>query len=297
LGAYYFGQGNYRQAAHYLRKNAEVLIGEWLYERLGEAALPSVLSRAFLVRSLAELGEFAEGSAYGAEAVRIAEAVAQPFDLSTAYLGVGFLCVRKRDLSQAIPVLEKGLEVCQTGNVSRQLGGYLSFLGYAYALSGRLAEAFPLLDQAVDWAASRLQMTGNYPLWVTHLGEAHLLAGRLEDAYQLAERALVRARDLKQRGNEAYALRLLGEITSQHAPLQVEPAATAYQQAIALAEELGMRPLQAHCHRGLGTLYAATGQRESARHTLVTAIAMYRSMEMTFWLPQTEASLAQVEER
>jgi hypothetical protein len=56
-----------------------------------------------------------------------------------------------------------------------------------------------------------------------------------------------------------------------------------------------MRPLQAHCHRGLGTLYAATSQREQARTELSTAIEMYQSMDMTFWLPQTEAALAQVE--
>ena len=56
-----------------------------------------------------------------------------------------------------------------------------------------------------------------------------------------------------------------------------------------------MRPLQAHCHRSLGTLYAATSEREQARTELSTAIALYRDMEMTFWLPQTEAALAQVE--
>ena len=52
--------------------------------------------------------------------------------------------------------------------------------------------------------------------------------------------------------------------------------------------------IQAHCHRGLGTLYAATGQREPTRTTLSTAIALYRDMDMTFWLPQTKAALAQV---
>ena len=30
-----------------------------------------------------------------------------------------------------------------------------------------------------------------------------------------------------------------------------------------------MRPLQAHCHRGLGTLYATIGQREQARTELL----------------------------
>jgi hypothetical protein len=58
-----------------------------------------------------------------------------------------------------------------------------------------------------------------------------------------------------------------------------------------------MRPLQAHCHRGLGRLYATTGQREQAHAALSAAIALYRTMGMTFWLPETEATLAQVETR
>jgi hypothetical protein len=58
-----------------------------------------------------------------------------------------------------------------------------------------------------------------------------------------------------------------------------------------------MRPLQAHCHLGLGTLYAKVEQREQARAELYTAIELYRTMEMTFWLPQAEAALAQVEAR
>src|SRR5262249_22522992 len=78
-------------------------------------------------------------------------------------------------------------------------------------------------------------------------------------------------------------------------PPDVAQAEAHYRQALALADELGMRPLQAHCHRGLGTLYATTGQREQARTALSTALALYQAMEMTFWLPQTEAVLAQVE--
>ena len=78
-------------------------------------------------------------------------------------------------------------------------------------------------------------------------------------------------------------------------PRRVSQAEAHYRQALTLADELGMRPLQAHCHRGLGTLYAATGQREQAHAALVTAVTLYRTMEMTFWLPETEAALAQVE--
>ena len=94
--------------------------------------------------------------------------------------------------------------------------------------------------------------------------------------------------------HEAYALCLFGAIAAHRDPPEVIQAEASYHQALALADELGMRPLVAHCHRGLGTLYAATGQREQARRELATAIALYRGMEMTFWLPQTEAALAQV---
>ena len=78
-------------------------------------------------------------------------------------------------------------------------------------------------------------------------------------------------------------------------PPDAAPAEAHYQQALALAEELGMRPLVAHCHLGLGRLYGQTGRREAARAALATAIDLYRAMDMTFWLPQAEAALAQVE--
>ena len=122
-------------------------------------------------------------------------------------------------------------------------------------------------------------------------------AGRLEEAHTLAERALALACERQERGHQAYALRLLGAIAARRNPPQVEETEAHYRQALALAEELGMRPLQAHSHRGLGMLYVTIGQQEQASIALSTAIEMYRSMEMTFWLPQTEAALAQMEGR
>jgi hypothetical protein len=77
-------------------------------------------------------------------------------------------------------------------------------------------------------------------------------------------------------------------------PPEVAQAEAHYQQALGLAAELGMRPLVAHCHHGLGTLYATIGQPEQARAALAAALALYRVMDMTFWLPQAEAALAQV---
>jgi tetratricopeptide (TPR) repeat protein len=120
---------------------------------------------------------------------------------------------------------------------------------------------------------------------------------RLEEAQALAERTLAHAREHQERGHQAYALRLLGEIAAKCAPPGIETAETHYQQALALADELGMRPLQAHCRRGLGTLYAKLCQRDQARAELTAAIELYHAMEMTFWLSQAEAVLAEVEGR
>jgi hypothetical protein len=124
-----------------------------------------------------------------------------------------------------------------------------------------------------------------------------VLAGRLEEAHALAEHTLALTRTHQERGHQAYALRLLGETAMHHDPPQTVQAESYYQQALVLADELGMRPLQAHCHRGLGTLYTTIGQVGQAATELSTAIAMYQAMEMTFWLPQTETALAQVEAR
>jgi tetratricopeptide (TPR) repeat protein len=125
-------------------------------------------------------------------------------------------------------------------------------------------------------------------------GEAHLLADQVEDARTCADRAVRLARQRGERGHEAWALRLFGEIAAHRTPLDADAAAAHYHQALTLAEELGMRPLQAHCRRGLGTLYARLGQWEQARPELGAALDFYRDMAMTFWLPQVEAALAQM---
>jgi tetratricopeptide (TPR) repeat protein len=166
----------------------------------------------------------------------------------------------------------------------------------AYALDGRITAGLALVEQGVEHMVAGGRARGLAPA-VVCLSQVYLLAGRLEEARQLAVQALDLARQHQQRGTQAWALWLLGESTARQASPEVEPAAGHYRQALALAEALGMRPLQAHCHRGLGMLYATTGQREQARMALSAAIEMYKSMDMTFWLPQTGDALAQVEAR
>jgi tetratricopeptide (TPR) repeat protein len=166
-------------------------------------------------------------------------------------------------------------------------------LGAAYTLAGRVADAVPLPMQAMEQGAA-MGTADNAVFGSLSLGEAHLLAGCLEEAYALAKRALVLARAHQERGNQAYALRLLGVIAARREPPEVEGAESSYRQALTLADELGMRPLLAHCHCGLGTLYARIGQRQQAQAELSAAMELYRAMDMTFWLPQAEVTLAQM---
>ena len=253
-------------------------------------------SRAYLAVCHAELGTFAEGRAYGDEGLRIAEAATHPVSLIFACGGIGVLALHQGELSRALPLLEQAVSICREANLPIYFPWAAGALGSAYSLAGRITDAVPLLTQALE-QTSAMETVGFQTQCRLFLGEAQVLAGRMEEAHILTGRTLALARERQERGHEAYALRLLGDIVARREPPESAQAETHYQQALTLAEELGMRPLQAHCHRGLGTLYGQTGQSEQARAELSTAIDIYRDMEMTFWLPETETALVAVEGR
>ena len=289
LGIAYYIQGDYRQAIHCLRQTVAALDGARRHERFGQAFLPAVLSLAQLAACHAELGMFPEGCALGEEGLRIAQAVNHPGSLMFASWWVGLLSLRQGDLPKALPLLERAMGICHEADQPAFFPMIAESLGAAYTLGGRVADAVPLLTQAIAIDRVSAQV-----LCRLSLGEAQVLAGRLEEAHALAEHSLALARERQERGNQAYALRLLGDIAARCEPPESDQAEAHYRDALALAEELGMRPLQAHCHLGLGTLYRQMGQREEARAELSIAIALYRAMEMTFWLPQVEAALTEV---
>ena len=262
LGIAYQAQGDYRRAIDCFGQTVASLDGARRHERFGRVILPAVLSRACLAWCHAELGTFAEGSALGEEGLRIAEAVAHPASLMIASWGIGLLALRQGDLPRALPLLERAVGICQDADFPVYFPWMAAALGAAYTLAGRVADAVPLLTQAMEQATA-MERVDYQALCRLSLGEAQMLAGRLEEAQALAERALALAREHQERGNQAYALRLLGDIAARREPPEREQAEAHYRQALALAEELGMRPLQAHCHLGLGTLYAKIGQRRT----------------------------------
>jgi class 3 adenylate cyclase/tetratricopeptide (TPR) repeat protein len=296
LGRAYQAQGDYQRAIDCLGQTVASLDGARRHERFGQVFLPAVHSCAYLAWCHAELGTFGEGRALGEEGLRIAEAVVHPPSLMVASWGIGLLALRQGDLPKALPLLERAVSICQDADLPLYFPWMASALGAAYTLGGRVAEGVPLLMQAMEQstAAETIYFQAHCRL---SLGEAQVLAGRLEEAHTLAERALALAHAHQERGRQAHALRLLGEIAAHHEPPESESAETHYRQALALAEELGMRPLVAHCHLGLGKLYAKIGRHAEARTELSAAIQLYRAMEMTFWLPEAERALAEIEGR
>jgi class 3 adenylate cyclase/tetratricopeptide (TPR) repeat protein len=294
LGVTYYAAGDYRQTLDVAQRVMALLTGELLYERFGLPILPATLSRSYAAPCLAELGDFAEATGIGEEAVRLAEAVAHPTSLVVALYLVGLAYRRQGVLQKAIPMLERSLALYQSADLPVQFPQTASLLSAAYALAGRVEEALPLLDQMLERVAAGSRML-LHALVLTELSEACLLVGRVDEASALAGRLRELSHAHPGRGYQAHAFRLLGEVARHREPPDVDQAAAHYRQALALAKELGMFPLQAHCHLGLGTLYDRTGQRQQAQAELSAAIDLYRAMDMTFWLPQAEAALAQME--
>jgi tetratricopeptide (TPR) repeat protein len=294
LGLAYHAQGEYRRAIEAFRQTVVSLDEAQRRERFGQILLPAVQSCAMLAWCHAELGMFTEGCAPGDEGMRIAEVVDHPASRMIASWGIGLLALRQGDLPRALPLLERAMGLCHEADLPLYFPWMAAPLGAAYTLGGRGADAVPLLTQAMEQTMATATI-GDQTRCSLSLGEAQLVAGRLAEAHALTEHTLSLACAHQERGHQVYALRLLGEIAARREPPDLAPAEAHYQHALALAEELGMRPLVAHCHLGLGILYAKIDQPEQARTTLATAMEMYQAMEMTFWLPQAEAALAQVE--
>jgi tetratricopeptide (TPR) repeat protein len=223
----------------------------------------------------------------------MAEAADHPASLIEALLGLAHLHDVRGQLGQAIGLLERAVALYRDWNLSIFVQAMAS-LGHVYAASGRVGDGLSLLRQAVT-AHESAGIGYFHSISVLQLGEGYLLVDQLEDAHASADRGLKLIRERGERGYEAWALRLLGEIASHHDHPDVATAEAHYGAAMTLASELGMRPLLAHCHLGLSKLYRRTGDHAKAREHLTTAVTMYREMDMTFWLEKADAELGGVE--
>ena len=285
--------GDYRETERLCRTLIEALPGDLSRKRLGLVAYPGVVARAFLARALAELGVFDEGRNHGEEAVRLAEVLDHPFSLIWASLNLGRLEGLRGDFIQAIMPLERAVALSQEWDIAYLTPIAQAALGHVYARSGRVEEGVSWLRQSLAGYASA-GIGYLHSMSTLQFGEAHLLADRVEEAWELGTRAVVLARERGERGHEAWAHLLLGETASHRDSPDVAAAEAHYATATALALELGMRPLAAHCRFSVGKLLGRAGDWRAIEH-LTTAMNLFREMGMGFWLEKAEAEMQALE--
>jgi tetratricopeptide (TPR) repeat protein len=280
-------RGEFGHAAAFLERNP-ALERDLRHERFGTAGIQSALSESQLADVLSQLGQFAEAIRHAEAAVAIGEAAVHPYTLCWGLFDLGLALLRHGDVLRATQVLERCLGLCRTWQIVVNIPAVAAALGAAHALSGRHDQAVPLVTCAVEEFRSH-QNHMRPALVLLFAGMTCLGAGRGKEAARHAREALTLTRRLGARGSEAHALCLVGDIALAGG---AEDAAGYYGEALALAGEFGLRPLVAHCHLGLGKLYRRTGDLAKAEEHLTTASAMYREMDMGFWLEKAESALA-----
>jgi class 3 adenylate cyclase/tetratricopeptide (TPR) repeat protein len=289
-GASSFEMGLYQRAINRFSSSLALLAADLPQELLGQHIAPAVHSRAMLAYSLAWQGDFREAIQRVEEGFEIAETMQHPHTLLMSYEGLGLVSALKGDVARSITALEQARAIQDRWGFG---GGAPAFIGYAYTLAGRIDEAVPSLELSLE-SAAREGFLPCTSLWTGWLAEANLRAGRLAEAREMAIRAVDLARAHQERGFEGEALYRLGEVVLQIEPFDPARAEGHFRDALAIAEELGMRPLQAHCHLGLGKLHRKMGRLPEARPALDVAVDLYLSMEMAHWVPEAEAVLADI---
>jgi len=281
--------GEYAKAMDLLRMNIERLTAnDLLYDRNYMLGLPSVLSCVWLAMCLAERGEFHEAVTTAEQALSIAETGDPAYSLVVACAGLGNVHLLQGNFDPAISVLERGLRTDPGEPVGRVWPFVASTLGAAWTGMGRVEEGLALLEQAVERAVT-IKLMANQPLRLVRLGEGHVRAGRPENAFPVAVQALELAEEQRERGHEAYAHWLLGESWAKRDAPDFDRAEQHYRKGLAAAAQLGMRPLQGHCHWSLGRLAGRRGDAKGAGESLNVARDLFGQMEMRFWLRELEA--------
>ncbi|MFQ6024021.1 MAG: adenylate/guanylate cyclase domain-containing protein [Acidiferrobacterales bacterium] len=291
LGLACLSTGDYQGAEAFLRENVESLQGDLIRERFGVAGFPAAMSRSYLAWALAERGEFDEGIVNGQEGVRMAKELDHAWSFVTASWGLASVYTAKSEPERAFDVLEHALALSREWSLAALTPGVMGSLGYAYAMSGRVSNGLSMLEEALETAEASGRLAFHSFL-VVYLGEVLVLADRFGDARAAAERALTLARERGERGVEACALRLLAEIASHYPSSGGSEAESYYRKAMALANELGMRPLMARCHLGLGHTYRRAENPSKVDKHLREAVRLFREMDMSSWLEKAEQELS-----
>jgi tetratricopeptide (TPR) repeat protein len=203
---------------------------------------------------------------------------------------LGVVHLWKGDLQQALQLAQRWLQTYAVADLPMSQLVMASSLGEVFNVLDHIEEALALHERAWQFAQSK-RIFAVWPRALALLGDAYGRAGRIDEAVSSGRRALDLARQFAQRGDEARTLYLLGNIHGYAESASANQAREAYSEALALAHELGMRPLEAQCHLALGELAAKTGNKQLAQDHLTVAVRMFREMGMQTWPEQAESVL------
>jgi tetratricopeptide (TPR) repeat protein len=289
LAQAHFAFGDLVQAASLFMETAQALADDAPSQRTALPRYFGAWPHAWLALVLSLLGRFEEAMEHAGAAVRIAEVARHPHTVIEAHGALGAVSLERGDWQMACEVFERGMSLLQARGIGD--ANIFSGLGYASARLGRLTEGIPLLEESLKGETSVSAMGLGVAIRVSRLAEAYLLAGRSKEALEKARSAVDLATTHGERANEAVALRVLAAVLSRGEQSDRIAAGAAYAKGAALAELLGMRPLIAHCHLGLGEVYRRDGERRRAEDEMTTAARMYEEMSMPQWRTRAEETI------
>jgi tetratricopeptide (TPR) repeat protein len=287
LGTVAHSLGDHARSCELLSANVAALSGAWLEGRFG--AFYAVGARTWLVYGMAPRGQLDAADALAQEGLRIAEAAGYPGDIVSATWSLGYARLQRGDLAAAVAWLERAEKIANDAGVTVWQGPVLGALGYARVLQGDVEGGVRLLETVT--APDAIENQIGLCEWQAYMGEAYLLAHRLEEAEEVAQRALAQSRRWGERPAQAQALRVQAEIATKRG-LVDNRAGQLFDEALALADQLGMHTLAAHCHAGLARLYHRAGASAEAQEHFTKATAIYRDRSMSHWLNKAQRELA-----
>jgi class 3 adenylate cyclase/tetratricopeptide (TPR) repeat protein len=288
LGHSHHAQGQHRLAQEVLEDNVAALEAQ----NAGDVAatISYVASRGWLAWTLADQGEFDRADACLDRARTRAEDARHPYSQAIAWTITGLVWRERGQLDRAVPPLSRSLELCEQANLTVWQPIASALLGATLVALDRKDEGQALLREAVR-RAEALGVMAYLARWMVLLGEGLLARGDVAGARAAADRAIELSLAHGERGHEAMAWRLIGDVAAQGPVSDFASAREAYEQALAIGDELGLRPLVARTHFNIGQLQRRLGRLEDAEAHVTRAVVLFADMGMRHWLEQSEPEL------
>jgi class 3 adenylate cyclase/tetratricopeptide (TPR) repeat protein len=280
LGVCHEARGDYPTAMRFLSSVVDGPHVQLARQRLGLVLPPYIFDNGWMGICHGFTGDFERATAYSVRAVRTADELDHPGGQTFAYALHASVLGLQGQLSEAAEWARRGVQLGEAHAVFAFIAAAQSAYGWVQAWMGRSADGLDYLERAITLQET-LGLKMHVALFYCRLAEGALLASDVEGAHDAASKAHELSGALGERGSQADAVRLLGEIALRRGDL--DEAAGFYGRALNLATTLGMRPLAAHTCAGLARLSARRGDRSAARRHLQEALAMYGAMRMTFW--------------